>query len=117
MILISCSQLQGAGKAILIEKGWTANDGGFFLSESVMRQAVTGWKTDRELSEIRLKTINDLKREIMISSQESETLLENLKKELKRERAEYNKKIRSSKTKGLIAGLVTGVIVGICVSR
>lgn len=90
--------------------------GGYLLSESAMRDTVAGWSSDRESVRVLRRGLEDLRAEIAAQAEDTRRLVSDLKRELERERAAYNAKIRRAKGQGLLYGVLIGSI-GIMIAK
>ena len=87
--------------------------GGYLLSEQAMRDTVAGWTADRESARVLQQGIDELRAEIAAQAEDTRRLVDDLRRELVAERAEYNRRIRRSKAQGLLIGLLIGAGVAI----
>lgn len=90
--------------------------GGYLLSEQAMRDTVAGWTADRESARVLRQGLEDLRAEIAAQAEDTRRLVSDLKRELERERAAYNAKIRRAKGQGLLYGVLIGSI-GIMIAK
>lgn len=90
--------------------------GGYLLSEQAMRDTVAGWTADRESARVLRRGLEDLRAEIAAQAEDTRRLVSDLKRELERERAAYNAKIRRAKGQGLLYGVLIGSI-GIMIAK
>lgn len=90
--------------------------GGYLLSEQAMRDTVAGWTADRESARILRQGMDELRAEIAAQAEDTRRLVSDLKRELERERAAYNAKIRRAKGQGLLYGVLIGSI-GIMIAK
>ncbi|MCI6259695.1 MAG: chemotaxis protein [Pyramidobacter porci] len=90
--------------------------GGYLLSEAAMRDTVAGWTADRESVRVLRQGMADLRAEIAAQAEDTRRLVSDLKRELERERAAYNAKIRRAKGQGLLYGVLIGSI-GIMIAK
>lgn len=90
--------------------------GGYLLSEQAMRDTVAGWTADRESVRVLRRGLEDLRAEIAAQAEDTRRLVSDLKRELERERAAYNAKIRRAKGQGLLYGVLIGSI-GIMIAK
>lgn len=90
--------------------------GGYLLSEQAMRDTVAGWTADRESARVLRRGLDELRAEITAQAEDTRRLVSDLKKELERERAAYNAKIRRAKGQGLLYGVLIGSI-GIMIAK
>ena len=103
--------------AIRVRSGWVAASDGYFLSDSAMRDTVSGWSEARKIAEVRLQALEALRSEIDAQSKETARLLSELQSEIAAERKAYRSRIRGSKFQGLIYGFVIGFGSGYLVRR
>ena len=82
--------------------------GGYLLSEQAMRDTVAGWTADRESARVLRQGMDELRAEIAAQAEDTRRLVDDLKRELVAERAEYNKRIRRGRAQGLLLGLLIG---------
>jgi len=78
-----------------------------------MRDTVAGWTADRESARVLQQGIDELRAEIAAQAEDTRRLVDDLRRELVAERAEYNRRIRRSKAQGLLIGLLIGAGVAI----
>ena len=90
--------------------------GGYLLSEAAMRDTVAGWQADRESARVLWQGMDELRAEIAAQAEDTRRLVDDLKRELAAERAEYNRRIRRGKAQGLLLGLLIGA-AGAAVAR
>ena len=90
--------------------------GGFLLSEAAMRDTVAGWTADRESVRVLRQGLEDLRAEIAAQAEDTRRLVDNLRRELAAERAEYNRRIRRGRAQGLLIGLLIGA-AGVAVAK
>lgn len=90
--------------------------GGYLLSEQAMRDTVAGWTADRESACVLRQGLDELRAEIAAQAEDTRRLVSDLKRELERERAAYNAKIRRAKGQGLLYGVLIGSI-GIMIAK
>ena len=90
--------------------------GGYLLSEQAMRDTVAGWTADRESARVLRQGMDELRAEIAAQAEDTRRLVSDLKRELERERAAYNAKIRRAKGQGLLYGVLIGSI-GIMIAK
>ncbi|WP_302364733.1 chemotaxis protein [Pyramidobacter piscolens] len=89
---------------------------GYLLSEQAMRDTVAGWTADRESARVLRQGMDELRAEIAAQAEDTRRLVSDLKRELERERAAYNAKIRRAKGQGLLYGVLIGSI-GIMIAK
>lgn len=89
--------------------------GGYLLSEQAMRDTVAGWSADRESVRVLRAGMDELRSEIAAQAEDTRRLVDDLRRELAAERKVYNKRIRRSKTQGLLIGALIGVIGGLTI--
>lgn len=90
--------------------------GGYLLSKSAMRDTVAGWTADRESVRVLRQGMDELRAEIAAQAKDTRRLVSDLKRELARERAAYNVRIRRAKGQGLLYGVLIGSI-GIMIAK
>lgn len=90
--------------------------GGYLLSEQAMRDTVAGWTADRESARVLRAGIAELRAEIAAQAEDTRRLVDDLKRELVAERAEYNRRIRRGRAQGLLIGLLVGA-AGVAITR
>lgn len=82
--------------------------GGYLLSEQAMRDTVAGWMADRESVRLLRQGMDELRAEIAAQAEDTRRLVNDLRRELAAERAEYNRRIRRGRAQGLLIGLLIG---------
>lgn len=80
-----------------------------------MRDTVAGWSADRESVRVLRAGMDELRSEIAAQAEDTRRLVDDLRRELAAERKVYNKRIRRSKTQGLLIGALIGVIGGLTI--
>lgn len=90
--------------------------GGYLLSESAMRDTVAGWTADRESARVLRQGMDELRREIAAQAEDTRRQLEELKRELKDERAAHLVQIKRGKTQGILLGLLIGA-AGVAIAK
>lgn len=90
--------------------------GGYLLSESAMRDTVAGWSADRESVRVLRQGLDELRAEIAAQAEDTRRLVDDLRRELEAERADYNRRLRRGKTQGLLIGLIIGA-VGVAIAK
>ena len=114
----ACSQTTGTGTdALRIKKGWVAPAAGYYLTDSAMRDTVTGWETARAEADIRQQALEALRDEVKAQQADLKRQLVALQTEIDEERKAYRSRIRGSKVQGLIYGTVIGFAGGYLVRR
>ena len=90
--------------------------GGYLLSEQAMRDTVAGWRADRESVRVLQQGLDELRAEIAAQAEDTRRLVDDLRRELAAERAEYNQRLRKSKTQGILLGLLVGA-AGVAIAK
>ena len=103
--------------ALRIRAGWVAPSAGYFLTDSAMRDTITGWTTARKEADIRQQALEALREEIRLQQADLKRQLAALQTEIDAERRAYRSRIRGSKVQGLIYGTVIGFAGGYLVRR
>ena len=93
--------------------GWTSTQAGYWLSDTAARDIAAGWLADRESVRILRQGLTDLRSEMAAANADTQRLLGELRKEIANERLSYNKRIRATKTQGLLWGVVLGAAAGV----
>ena len=122
MLCLTCSPAccQSTEKdidALRVQKGWTAPAAGFFLTDTAMRDTVTGWTTAKKEADIRQQALEALRDEIKIQQADLKRQLAALQTEIDLERKAYRSRIRGSKLQGFIYGTVVGFAGGYLVKK
>lgn len=114
----ACSQTtENSIDALRVPKGWTSPAAGYYLSDSAMRDTVSGWTTARKEADIRLQALEALREEIKLQQADLKRQLAALQTEIDYERKTYRSRIRGSKIQGFIYGTVVGFAGGYLVRK
>lgn len=116
LLTVSLLLLSGCSPSIAQNADVQRVPSGYLLSESAMRDTVAGWSSDRESVRVLRRGLEDLRAEIAAQAEDTRRLVGDLKRELERERAAYNAKIRRAKGQGLLYGVLIGSI-GIMIAK
>lgn len=81
-----------------------------------MRDTVAGWTADRESARVLRQGMDELRREIAAQAEDTRRQLEELKRELKDERAAHLVQIKRGKTQGILLGLLIGA-AGVAIAK
>lgn len=90
--------------------------GGYLLSEQAMRDTVAGWTADRESARVLRQGMDELRAEIAVQAEDTRRLVDDLRRELAAERAEYNRRIRRGRAQGILIGLLIGA-AGVAIAK
>jgi C4-dicarboxylate-specific signal transduction histidine kinase len=100
-----------------VPKGWTAPAAGYYLSNSAMRDTVSGWTTARKEADIRQQALEALRDEVKAQQADLKRQLAELQHEIAAERRLWRGRVRRGKTQGLIYGVLAGFAGGYLVRR
>jgi len=103
--------------ALRIQRGWVASSAGYFLSDSAMRDTISGWQTARKEADIRQQALEALRDEIKLQQADLKRQLAALQSEIDLERKAYRSRIRGGKVQGMIYGTIIGFAGGWFVKR
>ena len=114
----ACSQTtENSIDALRVPKGWTAPAAGYYLSDSAMRDTVSGWTTARKEADIRQQALEALRDEVKAQQADLKRQLAELQHEIAAERRLWRGRVRRGKTQGLIYGVLAGFAGGYLVKR
>ena len=103
--------------ALRIRPGWTASASGYYLTDSAMRDTVTGWSEARKVADVRQQALEALREEIRLQQADLKRQLAELQTEITAERKAWRSRVRRGKTQGFIYGLAAGFAGGYLVKR
>lgn len=103
--------------ALRVRAGWIAPSAGYFLTDSAMRDTISGWTTARKDADLRQQALEALRDEIKLQQADLKRQLAALQSEIDLERKTYRSRIRGSKVQGMIYGVVIGFAGGYLVRR
>ena len=109
--------IENSVDALRVHAGWVAPTDGYFLTDSAMRDTVSGWATARKEADIRLQALEALREEIKLQQTDLKRQLAALQSEIVAERKAWRSRVRWGKAQGLVYGLVIGFGGGYLVRR
>lgn len=114
----ACSQTtENSIDALRVPKGWTAPAAGYYLSDSAMRDTVTGWSEARKIADVRQQALEALRDEVKAQQADLIRQLAELQREISAERSLWRFRVRRGKMQGFIYGAVLGFGGGYLVRR
>lgn len=116
--LPACSQItEDSTDAIRIRKGWTALADGYYLSDTAMRDTISGWETARKEADIRQQALEALRDEIKMQQADLTRQLAALQQEITAERKLWRSRVRRGKAQGFVYGVLIGGVAGYLVKK
>ena len=125
MICLSCSPVccqtgdvtTPAADALRIRPGWTAPAKGYYLTDTAMRDTISGWTNAKQQADIREQALIALRDEITAQQADLKRQLAELQTEITAERKLWNSRIRRGKAQGFVYGVIGGFLGGYLVKR
>ena len=106
-----------APDALWIHAGWTAPAPGYYLTDSAMRDTISGWTEARKVADVRQQALEALRDEIRMQTEDLKRQLAELNHEIALERSLWRRRVRRGRLAGLGIGLVLGFGSGYLVRR
>lgn len=103
--------------ALRIIKGWIAPAAGYYLTDTAMRDTVTGWSEARKVADVRQQALEALREEIRLQQADLKRQLAELQLEIAAERKLWRSRVRRGRFEGFGLGLVLGFGGGYLVRR
>lgn len=103
--------------ALRIARGWIAPAAGYYLTDTAMRDTVTGWSEARKVADVRQQALEALREEIRLQQADLKRQLAELQLEITAERKLWRSRIRGSKIQGFLYGTLVGFAGGYLVRR
>lgn len=94
--------------AIRIHAGWTAPAPGYYLTDSAMRDTISGWTEARKVADVRQQALEALRDEIRMQTEDLKRQLSELNREIALERSLWRRRVR----RGRLAGFGIGIVLG-----
>ena len=122
MLYLTCSQgysqtTENSVDALRVHAGWVASVDGYFLTDSAMRDTVSGWAEAVKISDVREQALVALREEIKLQQSDLKRQLAALQSEIVAERKAWRSRVRWGKAQGLVYGLIIGFGGGYLVRR
>ena len=106
-----------AADALRIHPGWTAPAKGYYLTDTAMRDTISGWTNAKQQADIREQALIALRDEITAQQADLKRQLAELQYEITVERRLWHSRIRRGKAQGFIYGVIGGFVGGYLVRR
>ena len=106
-----------AADALRIHPGWTAPAKGYYLTDTAMRDTISGWTNAKQQADIREQALIALRDEITAQQADLKRQLAELQHEITVERRLWHSRIRRGKAQGFIYGVIGGFLGGYLVRR
>ena len=103
--------------ALRVRAGWIAPSDGYYLTDSAMRDTISGWSEARKVADVREQALIALREEIKMQQTDLKRQLAALQSEIAAERKAWRSRVRWGKAQGLVYGLVIGFGGGYLVRR
>ena len=117
--LACCATIGRASEpaALRIHAGWTAPAPGYYLTDSAMRDTISGWTEARKVADVRQQALEALRDEIRMQTEDLKRQLSELNHEIAAERSLWRRRVRRGHLAGFGFGLVLGFGSGYLVRR
>lgn len=122
MLCTICSKgysqtIENSVDALRVRAGWVATADGYFLTDSAMRDTVSGWGEAVKIADVREQALVALREEIKMQQGDLKRQLATLQSEIVAERKAWRSRVRWGKAQGLVYGIVFGFGGGYLVRR
>ena len=100
-----------AADALRIHPGWTAPAKGYYLTDTAMRDTISGWTNAKQQADIREQALIALRDEITAQQADLKRQIAELQTEITAERKLWHSRIRRGKAQGFVYGIIGGFLI------